>query len=122
MELRHMKNKLNPTMSHNACYACTHVAVPLVLNNLCHHLGFTSKAHGDVTCVGYTLYEYKGFFWYSVTLDDGLVMNSLFFVSLSKCVRDFLFLCQTMCWELDDSRGLFSFVKMFNKSNYERGR
>lgn len=110
------------TMSHNACYACTHVAVPLSFNSARHYLGFTSKAYGDVTRIKYSFYEHKGLYWYSVTLEDGLVMNSLFFVGLPNCVRDFRCFCETMCWELEDSSGLSDFVAQFDNSNNERRR
>lgn len=107
----------NQILSHNACYGLTHVSVPLMFNSAKYNLGFSSTAHSDFTTVKYSFYERDGLYWYSVTLREGFVINSLFFVGLANCVRDFRCLCDTMCWEIDDSLGLSKFVSLYNNEN-----
>lgn len=111
----------NKTMSDNACYVCSHMAVPLSFNNVTRFLGFQSAAYSDVTRIKYRFYHFKGLYWYCIILDDGHVANSLFFVGLSNCVRDFRSLCDAMDWSLEDSSDLAEFVSQFNKANHERG-
>lgn len=98
------------TMSDNACYVFTRLAVPLSFNNTTHFLGFESVARSDVTRIKYRFYQFKGLYWYCIILGDGHVANSLFFVGLSNCVRDFRSLCDAMDWTIEDSRALHDFV------------
>lgn len=109
--------KLEIYKSNNACYAFTRVAVPLAFNSAKHYLGFTSIARSDVIIVKYSFYEHKGLYWYAITVDEGHVMNSLFFVSLANCVRDFRSLCHAMDWKLADSSGLANFCALYVKDD-----
>ena len=106
----------NKTMSYNACYACTRVSVPLSFNSARHFLGYESTAQSDVTTVKYAFYEHKGLYWFSISLPDGYVANSLFFVDFVNLVHDFRDLCRFMGWVLSDSRGLSSWAAQVRRS------
>lgn len=108
------------TMSDNACYAFMRMAIPLSFNNARHRLGFESFAYSDVTRAKYRFYAFKGLYWYCIIMLDGHMMNSLPFVSLSNCVRDFRSFLDAIDWQLENSRGLADFVAQYNLTHHER--